>query len=185
MREFFKKELDSLYLKTGLRQHANISAMPKAEEQFTVLFDLLEAECNRFPFMPDADKQAWLLERIMTDGDFQGFNPKIVNKWLREVYVRYIPNQSDYVEINREPASQERADYWIGEWKKALAKIGNPTYQADPNEIKDYRIRLLKEQFRGVECKHVGLRIEISDTEEVCNDCGKTFLKSEKVEPKN
>jgi len=180
MRDFFKTELESLYLKTGLLQHQKISAMPNPHEQFKILFDLLEAECKKFPLMPDADKQAWISERVMTDGDFQGFNPKIINKWLREVYIRYIPNQSDYVETIDESqvVSPERAEYWIEQWKIALAKIGNPTQEAQERTgIKDQRIQQLAEQFRGKECKHTGMRIEISDTEEVCNDCGKHFTK--------
>src|SRR5690349_13855020 len=122
MREYFKRELETLYLKTGLRQHFNISQMPDAASQFKMLFDYLEAECKKFPFMPDDDKQAWITERVMTDGDFQGFNPKIINKWLREVYIRYIPNQSDYVE-SIDPSqivSPERAEFWIEKWKIEL-----------------------------------------------------------------
>lgn len=171
MREFFKKELETLYLKTGLRQHFNISSMPDAKDQFKMLFDLLDRECAKFPLMPDADKQAWILERIMTDGDFQGFNPKIVNKWLREVYIRYIPNQSDYVETIDESkvVSPERADYWIEQWRIALAKIGNPILREDG--IKDQRIQMLKDDLTSIKCKHTTW-IYFSDTEERCNDCG-------------
>jgi hypothetical protein len=170
MREFFKTELESLYLKTGLLQHQKISSMPLPEEKFKQLFDLLVTECAKFPLMPDEDKKAWITERVMTDGDFQGFNPKIVNKWLREVYIRYIPNQSDYVESidASKIASPERADFWITQWREALAKIGNPQPREDG--IKDQRIQQLKDNFSKIQCNHNWMYF--SETEEICNDCG-------------
>lgn len=171
MRDFFKTELENLYIKTGLLQHQKISSMPESKDKFKQLFDLLEIECAKFPFMPDKDKQAWILERVMTDGDFQGFNPKIVNKWLREVYIRYIPNQSDYVETIDESkvVAPERADYWIEQWKISLAKIGNREPRLDG--IKDTRIQQMKDNFGKLACTHP-LWLPWSDTEQRCNDCG-------------
>lgn len=170
--------METLYLKTGLQQYQKISAMPDAKEQMKLLLELLVAECDKFKFMPDADKKAHILDRMISDGDFQGFNPKILNKWFREVYIKYIPNQSDFVEIEREPAAPEVAEKYINQWRQELAKIGVPKVsESGEYAIKDHRVRLLKEQFRGKECKHSGVMIEISDTECVCNDCGKTLAK--------
>lgn len=177
MREFFKAELKTLYLKTGLQQYAKLSEMPDSKNQITILLDLLVKECEKFDRIPDEDKKKIILDYMITDPEFQGFNPKIIWKWLNTENKRYIVTQSQYEEINTTPAPPEIAEKYITEWREAMSKIGS--VESTRDGIKDHRIQMLKEQLTGIECKHPQESIiEISETEKGCLDCGKKWLKT-------
>ena len=89
MREFFKQELQTLYAKTQLRQYETISAMPDAANQFKALLDALERVCNQFSYIPPNAQKSIVLERMLTDDDFIGFNAKIVSKWFNQAKDKY------------------------------------------------------------------------------------------------
>lgn len=82
MREFFKSELKTLQVKTGLRQYENISAMPDAEFQFKILFDSMIAVCNEFSYIPDNDKKRIIQEQIIKDQDMTALNSRTIWKWF-------------------------------------------------------------------------------------------------------
>jgi hypothetical protein len=155
MRDFFRHELETLYLKTGLLQHSKLSAMKDAEVQIKMLLDLLVAKCAHFPLIPDSDKQEIIRERMIDDADFQGFNPKILHKWLNAENAKYLPqSQSQFTEdLNHKPAPPEVADKYIEQWREVMAKIGDPQYMT--SGIKDQRIQQMKAQFETIECKHI------------------------------
>ena len=182
MRAFFKSELETLHLKTGYQQYYKLSEMHDGPEQIKTLLDLLVNECNKFPLIPDADKKQIILRFMIEDADFQGFNPKILWKWFNIVNKNYIVGQSDFVENEKDfvPMDPEKWDAMLNQWKVDIAKIGNPQV-ARPDGINDQRIQQMKDAFRGIECKHTGIRIDVSDTEEVCNDCGKTLMKGKQT----
>ena len=180
MREFFKKELEQLHLKTGFQQYFKLS-----DEEFTNLLDLLVAECDKFPMIPDVDKKKIIQTCMIEDADFQGFNPKILWKWFNAACRKFIVSQSQYQE--EDPASfvpcpPEERERLIKEWREALSKVGNPQV-ARPDGIKDHRIQKMRDGFRGIECKHPTL-IDVSDTEDVCNACGKSFPKATETNTK-
>jgi hypothetical protein len=85
MRDFFKRELETLYAKTQLRQYETLSAMDDPQKQIKVLLDTLQWACDRYDYIPDATKQAIILERMLTDGKFIGFNAPVLIKWFEEV----------------------------------------------------------------------------------------------------
>lgn len=173
MREFFEKQLSLLHLETGLQQLSKLSDL-----EYTDLLDILCAECAKFPLIPDQVKQESIQEFMKTDPEFIGFNRRIIWKWLNVVNRKYLPvDQSRYTEDpNHKPAAPEIAEMYLEQWKTELAKVGNPQ-AAQPEGIKDHRVALMKEQFGRIECKHTGLRVPISDTIEVCNDCGEELNK--------
>lgn len=177
MRDFFKQELKTLYLKTGLQQYAKLSEMKDSEKQIALLLDMLVEKCNHFPLIPEENKKEIVLQYMITDTEFQGFNPKILWKWFNAENRKYLPrDQSQFTEIPWTPPTPEqqaKIDELMRQWKIDMMKIGSPAPRADG--IKDVRIQQMKEQFQGIECKHTGLRVPISDTAEVCNDCGKEF----------
>jgi len=99
MREFFINELRTLYSKTQLRQYETISAMPDAEFQFKALLDALERVCNAFAYIPEVAKKSIILERMLTDDDFIGFNAKIISKWFNQAKDKYF-HESHHMEVN-------------------------------------------------------------------------------------
>lgn len=101
MRDFFKIELERLHLTTGLQQYAKLN-----DDEFTQLLDILCAKCNQFSLIPDAKKQEFIREAMITDTEFLGFNAKILHKWLNVLNRGYIHTQAEYQESKPVPYSE-------------------------------------------------------------------------------
>ena len=177
MRDFFKEQLRALHRTTGLQQYFKMQEMPDWQEQFRLLLDDLVQVCAWFPLIPEKDKQSIILQSMLADGEFIGFNKKIVYKWLTAQNQRYINAQQQ--EQNRtvidesKLATPEEREMYLAQWLEAVSKIGNPqTSNTSEGGIKSQHIRSMKEKFEKLECKHP-LWMFFSETEEICNDCGK------------
>ena len=153
MRDFFRSELKTLHLKTGFQQYFKLSEMSDSAEQIKTLLDLLVAECDKFPMIPDADKKKIIQTCMIEDADFQGFNPKILWKWFNAACRRFIATQADYQE--EDPASfvpcppEERA---------AIDKM-----------VQDYLKQLsghTKDVFKGIEADMKAIQIEDKERQE-------------------
>lgn len=113
MRSFFKSELETLKIKTGLNQYENISALPDAEHQFKLLFDSLEDVCSQFPYIPDNDKKRIVQEQIYRDQDFNQLTPRVLWKWLEREKGKYfreaahIPSESNAKAVTYEELTSE------------------------------------------------------------------------------
>lgn len=133
MRDFFKQELKTLHIKTGLQQYFKLSAMPDFDEQFKLLLDELVKMCDHFPLIPNPDKEKIILNCMIEDADFQGFNPKILWKWFNIANRKYLPkDQSAYVETEwKEPSAEEKQeiDKLLEDWKKSLMGAQIPEYK--------------------------------------------------------
>lgn len=113
MRAFFKSELETLKIKTGLNQYENISALPDAEHQFKLLFDSLEDVCAQYPYIPDNDKKRIVQEQIYRDQDFNQLTPRVLWKWLEREKTKYfreaahIPTESNAKPVTYDELSAE------------------------------------------------------------------------------
>lgn len=176
MRDFFGEELKTLYLKTGLQQLAKLSEMPDGNTMITQLKDLMVIECKKFPHIADEDKQRVIQENMMTDTDFQGFNPKIVLKWLTKEHHKIVQKWDEKqlaIQNNikyHEPAKPEVAQKYIDQLMKNFSD-SPMDFQIAGTTIRDGRVQALKNDLSKLECKHVTL-IDTNDGK-VCNDCGK------------
>jgi hypothetical protein len=113
MRDFFKSELQTLKIKTGLNQYENLSALPDAEDQFKLLFDSLVMVCDGFPEIPDNHKKRIIQEQIYRDQDFNQLTPRVVWKWLDREKGKYfkelahIPTESNAKPVTYDELSPE------------------------------------------------------------------------------
>ena len=142
MRDFFKTELKTLHIKTGLQQYFKLSADPA---QLVLLLDELVRMCNYFPLIPEEKKKEIILSNVITDADFQGFNPKILWKWFNAENRKYLPkDQSAFSEEVAKPTlntpeEQAAIDALLADWKKQLQGAALPDYKtlaADVEKIK-------------------------------------------------
>lgn len=135
MRDFFKQELKTLHLKTGLQQYFKLQEMEDWEKQFEILLNSLELACKEFPYIPDEAKQKIISENIIKDQGYTSLNSRVVWGWLNSNKTIYWESQADYQEITREPAPPEVADKYLEEWRQSVMKIGNPTTSVPMNQI--------------------------------------------------
>lgn len=94
MRDFFKSELETLYAKTQLRQYESLSSMPDAEVQIKAMLDALERVCAHYSYIPPEAQKAIVLDRMLKDEDFIGFNAKIVSKWFEQSKGKYFVEEA-------------------------------------------------------------------------------------------
>lgn len=181
MRDFFKSELETLYAKTQLRQYETLSAMVDAEgkpdgiRQIRVMIDSCVATCANFPEIPDTAKQSIILKAMIEDGDFKGFSAPWVWKVLNAKKDAYIRTQANFQETDvsklpddLKPVSDERRDFWLAEWSKALEAFTDKTKveRVDLSEIKDPMIARLREEIGSQRPPRPKFWIG-----EVCPDC--------------
>lgn len=199
---FFLDQLEDLELNTGCNQFARLHALPNAVEEIDKLVNILVGACMSPAFnqIPLAARMSHIADQTLKDplfaspgyGQVSGFNKAIVLKWLNAVNKNYIVGQSDFQESktpvpsydeyltmcalnNTEPLTE--AEYTkpadtdrIGMY---MRKIGDIAETMTVREVRSVR------SVRSIECKHTGLRVSVSDTHEVCNDCGQEFEKIE------
>lgn len=140
LRDFFKRELETLQAKTGIRQFENIMAKEDTwEQELKLLLDILVSECSRPPFdIVGVDiKIKVIQDAIVSDKDFIGLNAKFIYKSLANWWTfnggRYLekhmqslpseprvdPETGKLVE-NYEPAAPEVREKYLNEWAEKL-----------------------------------------------------------------
>jgi hypothetical protein len=146
MKEFFMKELDTLHLKTGLRQLENLMAKPDWQQDIDLLVDLMVQACNYPPFnLIGVDvKQRVIQQAIIEDKDFIGLNAKFVvrslNTWWNHnkdrYYEKHLVQQEQVPE--HEPLRGEAMQKMLDTWKKDLGLAENnfKVPKLSPEEIK-------------------------------------------------
>lgn len=134
MRDFFKQELKTLHLKTGLQQYFKLQEMENWEKQFEILLNALEFACKEFPYIPDEAKQKIISDNIIKDQGYTSLNSRVVWGWLNGNKNVYWEGQSDFHEITREPAPPEVANKYIEELLSNISKIGKVTQPVDLNK---------------------------------------------------
>lgn len=110
MRDFFKSELKTLKIKTNLNQYENLSALPDAEAQISLLLDSLARVTNEpdFAYIPDHQKKRIIQEQIYRDPDFTGLTPRVVWKWLNAEKGKYFRESAHIpTESNAKPVAYE------------------------------------------------------------------------------
>ncbi len=147
MRKFFKTELETLYAKTQLRQYETLSAMPDAKIQIKAMLDALERVCSYYAYIPDEAKQAIILDRMLKDEDFIGFNAKIVSKWFEQAKGKYFVEEAHKpVESNARAVTYEELSPEVREafdrLVKALSADGKKMPKVSQKEIDDLKIEL-------------------------------------------
>lgn len=124
MRDFFKSELETLQMKTGLKQYEHISNMPDAEKQFKILLDGMVLACNEFPYIPDPDKKRIIQEQIIRDQDYTSLNSRVIWKWLNAQKDHYWQRFEDQrQEEKHEQCDPAIADMYAEQFKENLKKM--------------------------------------------------------------
>lgn len=138
MKEFFKQELNSLELKTGLKQYERLLERSSWEDDLNELIEILCRVCDQFPYIPDSDKQYIIRQNVISDGEFIGFNARIIYKWLNNAKGTYFkelahtePEQNENYKILTGP----QRDEWIKRWTESLGDGFQPVPKVSPAEI--------------------------------------------------
>lgn len=129
MHDFFKSELKTLQLKTGIRQLETMASKSGWEKDMETLINFMVDECNKPPFdVIGIDvKQRVIAAAIVEDKDFIGMNAKFVRRALstwwtfnKDKYFEKIQNsQSETTEVH-EPVSPEKRQEWLQKWMDSL-----------------------------------------------------------------
>ncbi len=120
MRSFFKSELQTLYAKTQFRQLETLSAMPEPEKQISAMLDALVRVCEYYSYIPDEAKKAIILDRMLKDDDFIGFNAKIISKWFEQVKGKYFTEEAHKKPGNESNAAAITYDQFSPELKESF-----------------------------------------------------------------
>lgn len=133
MREFFRSELKSLELKTGYKQYERLLERENWKQDLDELLDILVRVCDQFPYIPDQDKETIIRNNVVSDGEFTGYNGRIIFKWLSQAKNKYFKELA-HVEIKApEPLTGEEREKWIKAWNESLG----PGFKAPPKLSKD------------------------------------------------
>jgi hypothetical protein len=172
MKDFFKRELETLYAKTQLRQYETLSAMPDAAKQISTMLDAMVRVCGYYPYIPDEAKKAIIQDRMLKDEDFIGFNAKIVSKWMEQAKDKYFkqdchikpehePKPVAYDDLN--PELKKEVDAFI----RGLASQEN--FRSVPHvsqkEIDDLKIEDLEER-EGIKPLSIGVPLTTKEQAE-------------------
>lgn len=160
MRDFFKSELKTLKIKTNLNQYENLSALPDAESQISLLLDSLARVCNEpdFAYIPDHHKKRIIQEQIYRDPDFTGLTPRVVWKWLNAEKGKYfkelahIPTKTDAEPVDYQNLAPE-TKLKVDEFLRSLQEPSRfQVPQVSQQEIDDLKIEDLEivEGKRGI-----------------------------------
>jgi hypothetical protein len=131
MRDFFKREFETLEIKTGIRQYERMMERDNWEADFRLAIDLMVDECNKPPFdLIGIDlKQRIISQAIIEDKDFIGLNPKFVRKALAtwwnfnkdKYYEQAVQNAQE--QQTAEPVSWKEREHWLNVWRAELDKL--------------------------------------------------------------
>lgn len=138
MRDFFKGELKTLKIKTGLNQYEKLSELPDAQNQIKLLLDSLVIVCNEFPYIPESDKVRIIQENIIRDQDFQSLNSRVIWKWLNGKKDSYFKELAHIESVSEPPLTGEARDKAIETWLAAVNKMDN-NFRVTNDRFKDVR----------------------------------------------
>jgi hypothetical protein len=139
MKEFFKKELETLQAKTGIRQFETIMAKDNWEEEVDALINPMLEECNRPPFnivKPEV-KERVIRDAILNDQEFIGLNAKFVRKALNAWWGIYggkileaVNQKSEgvYKKVPLTPEEDAKVNVLLDSYKKRLLS-GGPAFE--------------------------------------------------------
>lgn len=119
MRDFFKVELYALP-SAGIRQMEFLTS----DQVTQLLDDLCVISEKNFKYIPKSIQQSEIKKQIIQDLEFNGITTRWLFKILTRIaepYWRSRLTEEDLTPVT--PATNEQAEYWIGEWKKALEKV--------------------------------------------------------------
>lgn len=146
MKDFFKNELKTIQLKTGIRQLENIMNLPDWEKQLEQLISLMVDESNKPPFdLIGIDlKQRVISNAIVEDKDFIGLNPKFVRKalnvWWANNKERYYDRLQVSTDPQPEPVTWEQRTDWLKKWEESLGMFKTKVTSGPvltPEEVED------------------------------------------------
>lgn len=139
MKEFFKQQLISLEKNTGLKQYEKLLEKERWDEEVDELLNVLCRVCNQFDYIPNEDKAKIIKQNVITDTEFQGFNARIIYKWLSLAKSIYFKEQA-HIEAKQpedyKPLEGEARAAKLDEWLKSLGAGMSPVPQLKPDEIK-------------------------------------------------
>jgi hypothetical protein len=138
MKAFFKKELETLQAKTGIRQLETLMQKEDWRKEANLLIDLMIEECNKPPFdlVKQDVKERVISRAIVEDGDFIGLNAKFVRKALNawwNVYGGKIIEARDEskapVKVDLDPEADARVNVLLQSFQRS---IRNGVFQQVP-----------------------------------------------------
>lgn len=146
MKDFFKRELETIHLKRGIRQLETLMAKSNWQEEVSLLIDFMLQASERPPFnLIGVDvKQRVIQQAIIEDKDFIGLNAGFVsralNTWWNQNKDRYY--EKHLVQSSQEPQGEivkgEAMQKYLDEWKVSLGFADNnfSVPKLSPAEIK-------------------------------------------------
>lgn len=135
MKAFFKQQLKTIHLRTGIRQLETLMQKPNWQEEANTLIDLMVSECGKPPFdlVHQTVKERVITDAIITDEDFIGLNQKFVRKALNKFWATYggkilesMNRKEDSPPIEHTEEQKARIDAYAKEFLENLEKIGAP-----------------------------------------------------------
>jgi len=141
MRDFFKQELKTLELKTGLRQYERLLERASWEDDLNNLVDMLAKVCDNFPYIPEESKKEIIQNNIISEQDLTGLNPRIIFKWLSQakgIYFKEAAHKESQPEAP--PVTGPEREEWIRKWNEALGNFGK-IGKKDVKEEDGYNLR--------------------------------------------
>lgn len=125
MKEFLRDCLKNLYAHTGLEQVRWMQLdVQNGKRQFEECLNGLVVACQKFPYIPDADKKRIITEMIIADQDYTALTSRTIVKWLSMHKDKYFIDSQAEPEAKRvELTDEERAnvDKLLNEFKGRLA----------------------------------------------------------------
>lgn len=134
MKDFFKNEIKTVQIKTGIRQLENIMSLPNWESQLEQLINLMVDETSKPPFdLVGIDvKQRVISNAIIEDKDFIGLNPKFVRRAImtwwnfnKDKYFEKIQHEQERPQNGYEPLTGEARMKWLKIWEQSLSNMVN------------------------------------------------------------
>lgn len=125
MRDFFKQAFENLDRLTGLKQYDKLLASEEFERDFAEILNALCRVCNQFDEIPNEDKQRIITRNMISDMEFNGFNARVVYKWLaheRNKYIKELAHQEQAPPENYKVLEGEQRSEWIKKWQESLGE---------------------------------------------------------------
>lgn len=137
MKAFFKKELETLQAKTGIRQLENLMQKEDWRKEANLLIDLMIEECNKPPFdlvKPEV-KERVIARAIVEDQEFIGLNAKFVRKALNAWWsmnggkILEARDEKQVEKVELDPEADKRVNVLLESFKRS---IQNGVFQQVP-----------------------------------------------------
>lgn len=131
MKEFFKNQLESLYVRTGFRQLENMMQSPNWQKDISDLIGFMVSECNKPPFhsVTDEVKKRVISRAVVEDQEFTGLNAKFVrralNAWWKDNGDKILEainakEASVYKRVELTPEQNDKVNTMIESYRRRL-----------------------------------------------------------------